>query len=293
MVQMRNFDYSGIAAAVLFAAAMLSPWLGWWPFVTVLGICLLGSYLLCDRIAQWVATRKQPAKFPTAPDETPCPPPIPLSSEERERRLVVLERVLADMTPVDAMDLLINRLRKMHSTDPLPLAIIFDTSFLMLEKWPVSWETLCSVIDEIPLKARLVVAAPVHTELRKHLEGEDGQKGQLARIARKRLAELLERGVEEPSLEGVQEAEPSSSIGADSATDRKLIGHGRELAVSGQVCGVMVATDDGGIMLDVANLYREGVPIATLTKEKKAEEILRLVRRWLATDEFLASMNMK
>jgi len=292
---MKDFEPSAVECVLIAIALILWPWLGGWPLLVVVMILFIMRFVPLDRavIQRLFGSYENPMPSPVVAEKVPSPPTLPLDAQQRARGLAVLERVLADMAPMEAMDLLISRLRAIHSTDPLPLAVIFDTCFLMLDKWPASWETLSSVIDQSTLKARLVVATPIQAELRKHLEGEDAQKAELARIARKRLAGLLERGVEEPGLEGIQETDSLSSIGADSSTDRRLLGYGKQLALSGQVCGVMIATDDGGIMLDAAHLYREGVHIATLTKEKKAEEILRLVRQWLVTDEFLVSMNMK
>jgi hypothetical protein len=217
----------------------------------------------------------------------PTPPQPPKPPATREQVFRMLSNTLRAMTTfAEACRQLVEQLNKRVRTRPLRLALIFDTSFLMLDKLPEHFLGFWEVIRHRILDVRVILPPDVCNELHKHLSTD---KSEPARVGRKRLAEMIESGVdiEEPSFSEVVEFTSHSKLGADSPVDRKLIGYARSLALSNEVCGVVIATDDGGIMLDVARLNRDGIHVTTLSKEKT--DIDYWVWRFLAStsDEFL------
>ncbi len=202
------------------------------------------------------------------------------SPEIRQKTMARLQAVLRDMCLNEAIELLLNRIIKCDGRLDNPHVVtVFDTSFLMLNRWPDWWDDYLAALENPPLEHKLIVPREVYGELRKHMS--DPEKKPLAGVACKKLAQLIERGCEETSLADVQEASCSDIIGADSPIDRKLIGFAESLAALPSTAGVFLATHDGGMMLDVARLRRTGVRVATLTKDDGCEAIKDVLVVWL------------
>ena len=96
-----------------------------------------------------------------------------------------------------------------------------------------------------------IVPVEVKMELKNHFADEN--KSPKARLARKRIAFIAEKGkLIEPVLEKITTPIVSEDcIGPDSLTDRLIIGYGIDLLKSKKYLSVFVASEDGGIMLDM------------------------------------------
>jgi len=80
-----------------------------------------------------------------------------------------------------------------------------------------------------------------------------------------------------------------TEIGADSLTDKKLVVFARKWADTNDYSAVFVATDDGGIMLDIAHISKSCDNIAIISKETNEQILNEFVWKHIAihTDGFL------
>ncbi len=179
------------------------------------------------------------------------------------------------------------------------VAVIYDTSYLMLEHPSrlLGVMSLKECVEDHFHFFRVVdrkygkpeysrptdhftisefVPLDVVKEVRKHFD--DPEKMQAAKRARKIIARLIERGAAEINLEGICPASTGSSLGADSETDRRLLGLALSMVTNGWSCAI-VATDDGGILYDAVWLKKAGNPVHCHTKE-----------RWPELHQFLANL---
>jgi hypothetical protein len=134
------------------------------------------------------------------------------------------------------------------------------------------------------------IPSEVVKEIAKHFSSPE--KEQMARRARKVLASLLEQGGSEVNLCTVAKPYVSGhSLGADSPTDQLILGYADQLIGDGYDL-VIVATDDGGILIDAVMLARAGRPIFCLTKERHSELRERL-RVLLGADSTMSKAEYK
>ncbi|MGA2621107.1 MAG: hypothetical protein ABSF26_26075 [Thermoguttaceae bacterium] len=168
------------------------------------------------------------------------------------------------------------------------VAIIYDTSFLMSERyWDIQkyFEEMVERIGNWPPSERIpralycgvdwttFVPVEVKKEIRGHFENPD--KERWAKAARKRLASLLAAGCKEIELS--KEAEPVSYddlLGADSDTDKRIVGFAQKLSYRTVKFGIVfVASDDGGILCDVAKMNRaKGLNAFGVTPDNEQNE---------------------
>jgi len=146
--------------------------------------------------------------------------------------------------------------------------VVYDTCFLMLNKIPSSLDFLREFFS-----LEFIVPTDVEKEIKKHMEGSDDSKNQKARVARKRIAKLIEKGAKTPSLPDPQDYNSPTSIGADSATDKRLIAYAEKLAKTDGGTAVFVATDDGGIMLDISHMRKSTKNIIAISKETEVSAL--------------------
>jgi hypothetical protein len=162
------------------------------------------------------------------------------------------------------------------------IGIIYDTSYLMLPKFAPLKEIIEKqmsfytkrqqvVKGEDYFAAVEVVPVEVSSEIRRHFD--NGEKEQLAKQARKRVARLVEHGAEEPKLPAAaQGVGGGSALSADSDIDRRLIRYAVE-KVGSQWQIAVVATDDGGILYDLVKFRKTQTPVFCHTKERWRELI--------------------
>ena len=127
-------------------------------------------------------------------------------------------------------------------------AVIYDTSFLMSERY-----------RDVPKDKDIEWTTFVPVEVKREIHGHfaNPEKERWAKAARKRFATLLAAGCEEVELS--TQAKPVSYddlLGADSDTDKLLIGFAKHLLENSRFDIVYVATDDGGILCDIAKMSR-------------------------------------
>lgn len=105
------------------------------------------------------------------------------------------------------------------------------------------------------------VPVEVEEEIRSLLQSKDA--GAAAASARKKVARLVEKhSVIEPILHEMKlsEFDPDPSLGTESSTGRLLMAFAMSLRESRAYTFVIIATDDGGMMYDVAHLAEPGGP---------------------------------
>ncbi len=171
------------------------------------------------------------------------------------------------------------------------IGIIYDTSYLMLDRddktedqqgdllWRLKnlyyrrvvrgwfWAEheeytplgdVCALVEVVPHE--------VVQEIHRHFTNPE--KDKLAKKARKRVANLVDRGAKELTLgDVVTPAEVSTLLGADSRTDKLLLGYAAEM-VAASWSYAIIATDDGGVLYDCVNMNKAGMPIHCHTKER-------------------------
>jgi hypothetical protein len=178
----------------------------------------------------------------------------------------------------DGLEQLVKQVKRWPLSREVAINIVLDTSFLMLEKTPgvFEWLNSCHKRD-----LRTVYSIPdiVLNEVVNHFGTE---KDSLARVARKRIAQLVEKSAEIENLDDLAPIERVDSLSADSETDRKIINYALTRSDDHRFVCVLLATDDGGIMYDVARYRRTGVRIACLTKESTLEDIFEFICCWIA-----------
>jgi hypothetical protein len=151
----------------------------------------------------------------------------------------------------------------------LTVAILYDTSYLMSGGGPVIIHTPICGLDTRKNRNWIfrtvgvthIVAEEVKREIYGHFD--DADKLRATRSARKVIAELIGRSgttdgncrYQEVALTAVARAYSAGDVlGADSRTDRLLVGYAKQLAEAAASDCVYLATDDGGIMIDVNKL---------------------------------------
>jgi hypothetical protein len=180
------------------------------------------------------------------------------------------------------------------------VGIIYDTSFLMLR----DNMDLREAIEEVDLKAagvvpwlieiiwfttklrdklRVVEVVPLEVlcEIRRHFDNVEKQ--QAAKVARKRVAVLVERGAVESVLGGAEGTVPSNSLmGADSRTDKLIVAYAVSMVQQKRWSYAIIATDDGGIMYDAVKVGKGGRGVGYFAKEQWPD-VLPLCRTLLKT----------
>lgn len=215
----------------------------------------------------------------------------PLTPEQRQHALRMLMRTLSSMDNSDALQRLIEKASNFNLTRGIELCVVFDASFLMLERMPPAWDWLstCANYDlltaySIPNTAVSDVARCFGTE-----------KDKRARAARKRIAQLIEKSAEIEALDHISPIEIADAMSAESITDRQIINFALAKATQNNYMCVLLATDDGGMMYDVARFSRGGARITCLTEESSVEVIREFICRWIAQstkdDDFLHLIN--
>lgn len=145
------------------------------------------------------------------------------------------------------------------STKPT-IAVVYDTCFLMHPKFWRPGVQDFKVVEFVPNE--------VAQEISRHIKDKvasDVEKRLRASDARQRVAELIDAGAEEPSLDNLEEPTSDPLLRADSPTDRKLLDFVQHLAQSGNFAFVFLATNDGGIMYDLAHLRKNGLCVRWIT----------------------------
>jgi hypothetical protein len=181
---------------------------------------------------------------------------------------------VAPVTPAPSPGAGVNPSQSPATMLPEPrIAIVYDTSFLMVDNYHrlTVDRTHCGLVEFVPDE--------VTRELARHLEDEE--KAPPARAARKRVAELIDGGAQEPAIAGLAEVKLGNALGCDSKVDAKLLSFVQQLASSGQYALVYLATDDGGLMNDVVRLKKTGLNVRYVTKDNLltfAGEISELCR---------------
>jgi hypothetical protein len=201
----------------------------------------------------------------------------PLTSERRQSAIQIIMKKLRSMEKAEALEALVKQIRLSAPSREIGICIVLDTSFLMLERTPTAWEWLrsCSKHDVSTVYSIPNIAV---IEVARHFETE---KDQPARVARKRIAQLVESSAKIENLDHVRPIERTDAMSADSDTDRRIISFALAKADEQQFACVLLATDDGGIMYDIARFRRAGKRIACLTKESTTEDIFEFVCSWI------------
>jgi len=205
------------------------------------------------------------------------PPFEPLPQESKAEAIRMLLRTLHSMDSNEAIEQLVKQIKRFNPTHDLTVSIVLDTSFLMLKKMPDVWDKMNSW-SQHGLTVRFLIPDIVIDEVVRHF-GTD--KDEPARIARKRIAQLTERLASIESLREVTPEDQFDAMSADSVTDRRIIAFAKKLGDSNENVCVLVATDDGGIMYDVARHRRAGARLASLSKESSTDDIIDFVFSWL------------
>jgi hypothetical protein len=189
------------------------------------------------------------------------------------------------------------------------VGIIYDTSFLMLNKPPPVWETLqesvflfrregvsrgwfskkteavirSSFFDEFQIVE--VLPTEVGSEICGHFDDEEKMKP--AKKARKIVAELLARGAREICLRDKQcSVESTGELGADSEVDRLILGYALAMVESKQWCLSIIATDDGGVLYDSVKWWAAGRKVWCHTKERRDfEQVMQYLAEVLQRKE--------
>jgi len=151
----------------------------------------------------------------------------------------------------------------------LTVAVLYDTSFLMNGGRPVVVQVPAGQLDAKKNRDYIIRTVEIThilpDEVKREIQGHfpDAEKVTATRAARKTVAELIALGdaADEPCryqeviLAAVAAKHSTGDVlGADSRTDRLLIGYAKQLAESDSFDCVCVATEDGGIMVDVNKL---------------------------------------
>ena len=170
------------------------------------------------------------------------------------------------------------------------IGIIYDTSYLMLDREDTSqgyardlleairgsdqkavvkgWLNQRVEYTSLGDRCALVEVVPHEVVREIHQHFTNPEKDKLAKKARKRVANLVDRGAKELTLgDVVKPAEVATLLGADSPTDKLLLGYAAEM-VAASWCYAIIATDDGGILYDCVKMNQAGMPIHCHTKER-------------------------
>ena len=197
----------------------------------------------------------------------------PLGSERKQEALRMLMRTLSTIDKGDALEKLVTQVSRFGLSRSLRLCIVLDTSFLMLERTPDIWEWLSSC-PRRGLETVYSIPSVVIAEVARHF-GTD--KDQPARVARKRIAQLVGKSAEIEQVDHIPSIERADAMSADSDADRQIISLASAKADDNQFLAVILATDDGGIMYDVAKLRRAGKRITFVSKESTADDIFEFI----------------
>lgn len=104
------------------------------------------------------------------------------------------------------------------------------------------------------------------------------QKGQAASLARRRVNEAKEQGLNYREVElerSVTPLSPLGPLGADSRTDRLIVAFA-QLLVTEKYAAVFVATHDGGIISDVLDLRRQcAFPIWAISRDEDRRHLAK------------------
>lgn len=140
------------------------------------------------------------------------------------------------------------------------VAIVYDTSYLMNDPLLISLDRSVTIktgwfkTQHLRWSFTHFLCNDVKSELKKHHDGDE-KKGP-ASAARKAIVRLM-RLDDYQTFESRSVPLPSkidAILGADSEVDRKLLGKCLELELSGEFDLVYLATDDGGLMIDIQSL---------------------------------------
>lgn len=142
---------------------------------------------------------------------------------------------------------------------------------------PDSYDT--AEVSPVCVQFDVYVPLEVSEELAGHFDQDpapQSEQDKAARSGRKRLVQLVSQsGCREPRLSELELPEVvfESPLGADSPVDRNLIRLAVMLARNEKYRLVILATDDGGIMYDVAKLHRQQrEPLCCISRPDDPEE---------------------
>jgi hypothetical protein len=161
------------------------------------------------------------------------------------------------------------------------IIVIYDSSYLMSHGPIVSELAMTSKIPAVKRGCEVVHTIPEEVKLELLNHFSNPEKEQKARGARRIIAEIMRtcdlsdhnvRFQEVNLTASVVQYSSDDTLGADSMTDRLLMGYAKTLAESYRYTAVIIATEDGGIMIDVSQLRRAtGLSIYYWTKHDGEE----------------------